>query len=92
MILEFSPQMGQNIYANIFQERLCSAVITRNPANSFQQSDSVIHTHTHTHAHIYIDLFYFQILFGIGYYKTLSMLPRATQLTIYFIHSNHIYL
>ena len=34
--------MGQNIYANIFQERLCSAIITRNPANTFQQSDSVI--------------------------------------------------
>ena len=66
--LNFSPQMGQNIYANIFQERLCSAIITRNPANTFQQSDSVICVCVYIYmcVYIYIDLFLFSDSFWYG--------------------------
>ena len=84
------PPKWAKIYMQIFSSRDYAVLLP--PEIQPTLSSKVIQWYTHTYTHTHIDLFYFQILFGIGYYKTLSMLPCATQLTIYFIHSNHIYL
>ena len=59
------------------------------------QSDVVIHTHIHIHIHmcecVYIYIYVlFQILFIIGYYKILNIVPCAIQdvLVVYFIYSS----